>query len=373
MAFSGVLPRTVYDVGPGGPLVTGAQGVNALIKSGLENQYYGPNMQSQIEQRNALTQGQNIENQFSPERLAQANKMAAQQNQFYAPNIQSEIASRQAQTNRLNQMTPQEVQQMQLGNQKQATLNKFLPQSEEARIAEEKAKSSYYQMGGGRTSADQKNYSALQNQIMMDNPGMDPVAANQAASALIAGEPMPSNVKVSGLTNDQVTKITGKNAPAALKNQAANIDILLSDLKGFDIDAFKNFAGPSGKAALMFAKARMATNPDDPNIDPVARRYFSGLNDVVANMDSMRKAYGTSVVPDYVYKTLGKLSNPNDDIWNDPKQVQMNWDSVMKRVQKNRDMLMEKVKHGVTASSPEEQKGNTVKWKRVNGQLVKAE
>jgi hypothetical protein len=85
------LPRVVADVGPGGGLVTAMGGINKLsnemllekanqIKNqylpdklrlanelaGLTNQYYGPNIQSQINERNALTQQYNINNKFSP-------------------------------------------------------------------------------------------------------------------------------------------------------------------------------------------------------------------------------------------------------------------------------------------------------------------
>jgi hypothetical protein len=53
MAFEGVLPKTVYDVGPGGSLVTGAQGVNALTRQNLENRFYAPLAQAQVAQQQA--------------------------------------------------------------------------------------------------------------------------------------------------------------------------------------------------------------------------------------------------------------------------------------------------------------------------------
>ena len=53
------LPRVVPDVGPGGPLITAMGGMNALQKQMLENQYYAPNIQSEIKQRNALTKSNN--------------------------------------------------------------------------------------------------------------------------------------------------------------------------------------------------------------------------------------------------------------------------------------------------------------------------
>lgn len=42
------LPKVVSDVSPGGGVVTSMQGQNALTKSALENQYYGPSQQADI-------------------------------------------------------------------------------------------------------------------------------------------------------------------------------------------------------------------------------------------------------------------------------------------------------------------------------------
>lgn len=212
--------------------------------------------------------------------------------------------------------------------------------------------------GGGRGGGvDLKNVLALTRQAMIDNPGIDFNKANQIASAWLQGsEELPSGEKtpeMSGLANQMLMNVT--KAPVAIKNQAAQSDILLNDLKNYDIEAVKNFTGVQGKAKLLAAQAKMAINPDDPSIDPMARRYIASIRDTISNMDQMRKAYGTSVVPDYVYNTIGRLANPNDSIWNDPKQVEMNFNKVIKTIENNKNQLFEKVKRGVTATYKEKE------------------
>ena len=88
------LPKVVPDTGPGGGLVTAMGGINALAHNMLKRKYYAPDMESQINNRNALTEGQKIDNQYAPERLNLANVFAQLRNQYYGPNIQSEINSR---------------------------------------------------------------------------------------------------------------------------------------------------------------------------------------------------------------------------------------------------------------------------------------
>jgi hypothetical protein len=97
------LPKVVADVGPGGGLVTAMNGMNALAHNMLKRKYYAPDIESQINNRNALTEGQNITNQYLPDKLRLANAMAELHNQYYAPNIQSEINNRNALTEQYNQ------------------------------------------------------------------------------------------------------------------------------------------------------------------------------------------------------------------------------------------------------------------------------
>lgn len=348
MAFSTVLPKVVYDVEAGGPLVTGSKGVNALIKGNLENQYYAPDMESQINNRNALTQGQNIENKYMPDKLRLGNAFAELQNRYYGPNIESEIGSRNALTRKTNTMLPLEKQELELKN-------KFYPQLTQADI-------NYKNMGGGRGSVAQKDLMAFNNQLQMDNPikpNEDVNAYNDRINAMSDAygkgqEALSDGTKLPPLSwkaQQLQNNVMNRNVPAAVRNQLSSMDVLVNDLSNFDIDAVKSFTGPIGKAKLGYAKAQMVVNPDDPKIDPMARRYISAMNDTIINMDQMRKSFGTSVVPDYVYKTVGKLTNPNSSIWNDSTQVAKSFDDVVKTMSRNRDMLKKQYRQGLAIPS----------------------
>ena len=118
------LPRVVPDTGPGGGLVTAMGGINALKQKMLDakmkelkNQYYAPDIESQINNRNALTQGQSIQNQYMPDKLRLANELAQLTNNNYEPNIQSVINNRNALTNKYNTMTPLEADELKIKNQ----------------------------------------------------------------------------------------------------------------------------------------------------------------------------------------------------------------------------------------------------------------
>jgi len=109
------LPRVIPDVGPGGGLVTAMRGINALREDILKNKYYGPNIQSEIDNRNASTQGININNEYLPEKLRLANALANLHNKYYGPNIQSEIDNRNASTQGINinnEYLPEKLKQL---------------------------------------------------------------------------------------------------------------------------------------------------------------------------------------------------------------------------------------------------------------------
>jgi len=100
MTFNIPLPNA-----PAGSFMEGMKQTNELSKQMLENrmkqlqnQYYGSDIESQINNRNALTQGQNITNKYLPEKLQLGNENQKLVNKYYVPNIESEINSRNAQT-----------------------------------------------------------------------------------------------------------------------------------------------------------------------------------------------------------------------------------------------------------------------------------
>jgi len=241
------LPQVVADVGPGGGIVTGMQGMNALNKSALENQYYAPNMQSQIDYRNALTQGQGIENQFMPDKLKLANAFAQLQNQYYGPKTQSDINYNNALTNKMMTMTPLEAQQLQLANQ-------YYPQKTQANINSQNAMANYRNMGGTGMGVGQKQIMGLQQQLSREHPDWNPQQTNQAASAYIVGDnQLPDGTQlppISGIGQAYVDQIVKQGTTAQGLNQqrfAATTDAILD--KGNELmPSVSKYAGALGKA-----------------------------------------------------------------------------------------------------------------------------
>jgi len=358
---------------PGGPLM---EAYNALQdeylkqqKQQLYNQYYGQDIQSQINNRNALTQGYNIENQYAPERLRLANALSQQKYQYNPQIWQSEIANRNALTqgyNIENQYAPERLRLANEAAQQTNALNQqtnpykineervksqYADEAEKARIDELKARATWRQSGGMGGGVDLKNAQAFNNQLKLDNPDWTPQQINDASNAYYEGRntfsdgrPLP---RLSGQAQDKLTKIQRKNAPAAVQNQAANMDILSSDMNDIDIRPLQAFAGLNGKIEYARNVAAMAAGQE---VSQDFRDYLAFKN-ITSNfaMDALRKGFGTSVVPAYVYATLGKASNPGSSWWNDPQQVSVEWNATKKWVNNNAARLKEKSKRGVTA------------------------
>ena len=323
---------------------------NAITKQELENKYYAPNIQSEIDNRNALTKGQNIHNQYLPEEYRIANALNQQKYDWNPRNWSSENAARDATTNKTNAMLPGELEE-------QRIKNKYLPQTQMADIA-------YKNMGGSRGSVAQKDLAAFEMQLQNDNPRKPDETSDQymqriseysdaygqGSNVTASGAPVP---KMSWRAQQLQNNVMNRNVPVAARNQLINMDTLVNDMKDFDIDAISDFAGPQGKIKLGEAKVKMATNPNDPSIDPMARRYLSAMKQAIVNMDQMRKAFGTSVVPEYVYDTIGRLTNPNDSIWLDKTQVKKAFNDLVRTMSKNRELLRKKYRQGINASSDE--------------------
>lgn len=169
------------------------------------------------------------------------------QNQFYAPNIQSEIAQREAATNRSNQLLPLDIQ-----NQK--NINDWYARKAQAEINSQNAMANFRNMGGGGGGVDQKSFMGLQNQIMLDNPQFTPQQANQAASAYIKGDnqlpdgtPLPP---ISGLGQSYLDSIALHTNTAQAVNQqrfAATTDAILEKGKEL-IPSVSKYAGAIGTA-----------------------------------------------------------------------------------------------------------------------------
>lgn len=311
--------------------------LNELQKQSLENRYYAPNIQSEIAQRQAAT---NHSNTLLPLDVQNQKNI----NAFYGPNMQSLIANRSAETNKLNTMTPLEVDKLKIENS-------LLPQKTQSEINSNNAMASWRNMGGANASVNQKDLMAMQAQIMKDNPGLDPLKANQYASAAIDGlDKLPNGEKVpplSGIAREQLGVILRRPSTAAIQNTAANMDILASDLNDIDIAPIKKFAGIKGKVDYGKYVGDMAAG----RAVPQEFRDYLAFRDVTSNfaMDALRKGFGTSVVPGYVYATLGKASNPNSKFWFDPEQVDREWQATTDWINKTAKKYKTKSNMGATA------------------------
>ena len=210
----------------------------------------------------------------------------------------------------------------------------------------------------GRNVASVQKQRQLEQNIQTENPEFTPDQTAAAAGRLLDGKDTLTDeitpINVGGLTRQAVINANGTAATSQIKNQFIRQDELVDSLDRFNIDSIAKFAGPEGKARLIKAQAMMAANPDDPRIDPAARDYFTNTRLAIANMDKMRQAWGTSIVPDYVYNTVGRLANPNDSIWNDATQVKKTFELVKKNAERSRDIFKAKVRGGALAELPKE-------------------
>ncbi len=251
------LPKVVADTGPGGGLVTAMGGMNALAHNMLKRKYYAPDMESQINNRNALTEGQKIANQYMPDKLQLANAFAQLQNENYVPNIQSEINSRNALTRKTNTMTPLEAKEL-------ALKNEWYPKSEQATI-------NWKNSGGAGMGVAQKELKGFEQQLIQEHPEWTPEQANQAASAYISGEnslpdgsPLPP---ISGLAQTYVDNIVKRGTTAAGINQqrfAATTDKLLDEGAKL-IPSVAKYAGALGKAKGKLDSVASSLGADSPD------------------------------------------------------------------------------------------------------------
>jgi len=257
------LPRVISDIGPGGGIVNSMQAINALHNSMLQNKYYGPQAQSEIDNRNALTNGQNITNQFLPDKLRLANAFAGLQNQYYGPNMQAEINGRNALTNRYNTMLPLEQEELRLKNQ-------FYPEVTKSNIASQQAMQNFRNAGGANMGVGQKEFLGLMNQLSNEHPDWDRNQVNQAASAYISGDnslsdgtPLPP---MSGLGQSYVDQIIKRGTTAQGLNQqrfAATTDKILNEGEKL-IPSISQYAGALGKAQGNIDKVKSSLGQDTP-------------------------------------------------------------------------------------------------------------
>ena len=332
---------TVLDALTGGQAKFNALSEQALKNKmqALQNQYYPTDIQSQINYRNALTS--KVPGEIQHQNLI---------NKYYGPNILSEIANRNALTSRVpfeNRLSEQQIREAMINNQTLDELNR-------AKIANMQAMASNRQMAGaGKGSVDFQNIDKLKRQVQFENPDFTPQEINEAAGAYLAGKNTLSTgkqLKQSDLIDTMVPQINKKNSTSAIQNTAANLDVTADELnKNIDVEAISKFAGPLGRINYANERAKMIYDPTSVSED---FRKYKEYQDVISTfaMDTLRKGFGTSVVPDYVYQTLGKAQNPQSDFWNDPTQVARDLNRVKKWVNDSARSYKTKALKGATAN-----------------------
>ncbi len=169
-------PQNIFET------MTGSEKVmNELAKQRLENQYYAPNIQSEIANRNALTKGYDIANQYAPERLRLANEQSQQNLDWNPRKWQSEIANKNALTQGYNIDNRFSPERMRLANEHQAQVNQLYPDLTRAQIQN-------YQMGGrGGLGVGAKDDALFVKSIGDDNPGFNQNEIRQASNILSEG------------------------------------------------------------------------------------------------------------------------------------------------------------------------------------------
>ncbi len=352
MAYEIPVGKATYDVEAGGPYVTAVKGMNQLHKLQLENtmqqlqnKYYGPTQEGKIA-------NQLLENKWYEPKAKSAIALQDAQTGHY-PYLNAHTV---AQTNQLNTMTPLQAQELQLKNESYPELTKS-----------QIAKNIQTASGVGTGSTATQDLGKFNQQLKIDHPVLPNEnqndynkRINDIQNAHLKGYTKLPNGKdvpaLSGTSEQFLNNALYRNLPTAIKSQLVNYDKLAGDLRHFPINDVASLSGPAGKAKLLYAKANMGLHPNDPKIDPVARRVLTAANQSIAIMDQMRSSWGTSVVPDYVYKTIGRLSNPDSDIWNDATQVKNNFAETVKEVDRTRELLRDKYKHGIAYEKDQEKK-----------------
>lgn len=210
---------------------------------------------------------------------------------------------------------------------------------------------------GGRGGVDIQNYNALLEQAKIDNPGVDNEKASQIVSAWLDGSPTLADgsptPQMTGSAKQKLTNVQRRNSNAQVQNTAANMSVLATDVNDIDIAPVAHFAGLKGKLDIAGNIAKMASGQEVPQ---EFRDYVSFKN-VTSNfaMDALRKGFGTSVVPEYVYATLGKASQPNSAWWFDPKQVYNDWNKTKEWINKNAKHYRTLARKGLISEENSEQ------------------
>lgn len=233
---------------------------------------------------------------------ALANKMDQLKNQFYAPDMQSQIASRNALTNQTNTMTPLNA------------ANKQLENDWYARKAQ--AEINYRNMGGPGMDVGQRQMLGLQHQLALDNPSWSPQQVNQSASAYISGnDALPDGTKlppISGMGQTFLDQIAKKGTTAAILTGAINANQADAELKVLNDYAQKGLE-PYGNTYMNMSPAQIMDTfkSDDASQKKLGRFIGSQALQYEAAQNRIRLAKGQPSVSatEDLMKLSGQMVN----------------------------------------------------------------
>lgn len=211
---------------------------------------------------------ENTQNQFLPEKLRMANQYQGLVNQFYAPNMNSEIAGRNAntaQTNIQNRFLPE---QYGLANAHQAQVNQLYPDLTRSQIDNYKAIANLRGMGGTNQSAGTKDEMAYRQQVALDNPELNPAQVRQAAEAYSTGqESLPDGTPIAPLTENtrralsRAIRSTTSSKLVTAGVQANQADVELKALTDHVTPTIKDLGTTYGNRSIEQLQASFSNAP----------------------------------------------------------------------------------------------------------------
>jgi hypothetical protein len=281
----------------------------------------------------------------------EAFKKEQQYNQMYKPNIESQIGLRGAQqgyygaqANETNTMLAEKLKELQQKNEMYKPLT-------EAQIKNQEALAKWHNLTGGGTGrgAGQQELVALNQQLSQEHPEWDETRIMQARNAYLEGKrELPDGTKLpepSGSIATTLGQVWARTSTADMRNNAAALANTVDELNHIDLEPIKEFAGLGGKAKYLAQKTGAKPRTE------MWRKYDAFKNvGAILVMDSLRQALKTTVVPDYVNNTIGKFANPNDEMWDDPEQVQKKWDLLLGWINRSARNAGQQARQGANAN-----------------------
>jgi hypothetical protein len=197
-----------------------------IIGNMIKGQQFGQSRQlfpSQLQQQQVLAKYAEPNAMQELQKAILGNKKSQLENQYYAPNIQSEIASRDALTKKTNIMTPLEAEELRLKN------HEYVPLTQ--------AQINSYNMGGkGGLGVGGKEELTFQNYVNRDNPQLnnDPAKIYEASNRLRDGyDTLSDGTKLNPMSpasRESYNRIVGYGSTSQGRNQqryAATLETMI--------------------------------------------------------------------------------------------------------------------------------------------------